>query len=187
MPVPIVVVMGVSGSGKTTIGRALGVRLDWRFRDGDEFHGPANIEKMRAGEPLDDADRAPWLAAIARWMDARSRESVPAIIACSALKWRYRDFLREHRPQVWFLYLRVPRAELERRLQTRHHPFMSASLLDSQLQALEEPDGHEPRTIALDAADDVNAVVESVLRELRANGLLPARSTPDGGSGRRLG
>ena len=72
---PIVVVMGVSGSGKTAIGRALGVRLDWRFRDGDEFHGPANIEKMRAGEPLDDADRAPWLAAIARWMDVRSGES----------------------------------------------------------------------------------------------------------------
>lgn len=170
MPAPIVVVMGVSGSGKTTVGRALAARMDWCYRDGDEFHGPANIEKMRAGEPLDDADRAPWLAAIARWMDARSRESVPAVIACSALKRRYRDFLREHRPQVWFLYLRVPRTELERRLQTRHHPYMPATLLDSQLRALEEPDRGEPRTIALGAADDVDAIVERALHALRAQG-----------------
>lgn len=86
--------MGVSGCGKTTIGRALAACLGWRFRDGDEFHSPANIEKMRAGEPLDDTDRAPWLASIARWMDARSRDGVPAVVACSALKRRYRDFLR---------------------------------------------------------------------------------------------
>lgn len=170
-PAPAVVVMGVSGSGKTTVGRALAARLDWRFRDADEFHGPANIEKMRAGEPLDDADRVPWLAAIARWMDESSREGAPAVVACSALKLRYRDFLREHRPQVWFLYLRVPRSELKRRLQTRHHAFMPASLLASQLQALEEPDRREPRTIALDAAADVEAVVDSALGELRFHGV----------------
>ena len=163
--------MGVSGCGKTTIGRALAARLGWRFRDGDEFHGPANIGKMRAGEPLDDADRAPWLAAIAHWMDGRSRAGEPAVVACSALKLRYRDFLRDQRPQVWFLYLRVPLGELQRRMQTRHHPFMSASLLGSQLQALEEPDSREPRTIALDAADDAKAVVESAVAELIAHGL----------------
>lgn len=171
MPAPVVVVMGVSGSGKTTIGRALAARLDWRFRDGDEFHGPANVEKMRAGQALDDADRAPWLAAIANWMDVCAREAIPAIVACSALKLRYRDFLRDQRPQVWFLHLQVPRTELERRLQTRHHPYMSASLLDSQLQALEEPDSREPRTITLDAADGVDAVVESALSALSARGL----------------
>jgi carbohydrate kinase (thermoresistant glucokinase family) len=171
VPPPAVVVMGVSGSGKTTIGRALGMRLDWCFRDGDEFHGPANIEKMRAGEPLDDADRAPWLAAIARWIDECAREGVPAVVACSALKRRYRDFLREHRPQVWFLYLRVPRGKLERRLQTRDHPFMPASLLASQLRTLEEPDSLEPRTIVLDAAGEVEAVVEAVVAELSADGL----------------
>ncbi|HKZ11352.1 MAG TPA: gluconokinase [Rhodanobacteraceae bacterium] len=175
--------MGVSGCGKTTIGRALAARLDWRFRDGDEFHDPANIEKMRAGEPLDDIDRAPWLASIACWMDARSRESVAAVVACSALKRRYRDFLREHRPQAWFLYLRVPRRELEGRLQTRHHSYMPASLLDSQLQALEEPASQEPRTITLDAANDVENVVESALRELRFHGLLERASVPSDGCG----
>ena len=184
---PIVVVMGVSGCGKSTIGRVLVARLDWGYRDGDEFHSPANIEKMRAGKALDDADRASWLAAIARWMDARSREGVPAVVACSALKRRYRDFLRGNRRQAWFLYLRVPRSELKRRLQTRHHPYMPASLLDSQLRALEEPDSQEPRTITLDAADDVKAVVESALRELRAHGLRPATSTPNGGSSKWVG
>jgi gluconokinase len=183
MPVPFVLVMGVSGCGKTTIGRALAACLGWRFRDGDEFHSPANIEKMRAGEPLDDTDRAPWLASIARWMDARSRDGVPAVVACSALKRRYRDFLREHRPRVWFLYLRVPRSELEGRLQTRHHSYMPVSLLDSQLQALEEPDTHEPRTIMLGAANDVENVVESALRELRFHGLLERASMPGDGCG----
>lgn len=179
MAAPVIVVMGVFGSGKTTIGRAIAARLDWRFRDGDELHSPANIEKMRAGRALDDADRAPWLAAIARWIDECAREGVPAVVACSALKGRYRDLLREHRPQVWFVYLRVPRAVLERRVQTRHHPFMLASLLDSQLQALEEPDSREPRTIALDAADDVEAVVESAFSELRVHGVLQQASMGD--------
>jgi gluconokinase len=164
---PTIVVRGVSGSGNTRIGRALAERLAWRFRDGDEFHGPANIEKMRAGEPLDDADRAPWLVAIARWMDVCSRERVPAVMACPALKRRYRDFLREQRPQVWFLYLRVPRRELERRLRARHHPLMPGSLPDSQLMALEEPDSSEPQTTNLDAAGEVEAVVEYALYELR--------------------
>ncbi|HEX5952529.1 MAG TPA: gluconokinase, partial [Rhodanobacteraceae bacterium] len=104
---------------------------------------------------------------IARWMDACSRERVPAVVACSALKRRYRDFLREQRPQTRFLYLRVPRSELERRLQTRHHPFMSGSLLDSQLMALEEPDSSDSQAINLDAACEVDTVVELALHELR--------------------
>jgi len=171
MSAPVVVVMGVSGSGKTTIGRALAEHLGWCFRDGDEFHSPTNVEKMRAGESLDDADRAPWLAAIAHWIDARSREDAPAVLACSALKLRYREFLREHRPQVWFIYLRVPRRELQRRLQARHHPFMPASLLTDQLQTLEEPDSREPRTIMLDAVADVGTTVETALGALRAQGV----------------
>ena len=103
-----------------------------------------------------------------RALDGRgSRERVPAVMACPALKRRYRDFLREQRPQVWFLYLRVPRRELERRLRARHHPLMPGSLPDSQLMALEEPDSSEPQTTNLDAAGEVEAVVEYALYELR--------------------
>lgn len=169
---PIIVVMGVSGAGKTTIGRNLAARLDWTYREGDDFHPRANIMKMRAGEPLDDADRTPWLAAIADWMDARSRMRAPAVIGCSALKRAYRDFLRNDRPQVWFLYLRVPRAQLERRVETRHHEYMPPSLLDSQLEALEEPADDEPRAITLDAGDSVAATVEAALRALRDRSIL---------------
>jgi gluconokinase len=169
---PIIVVMGVAGAGKTTIGNALAARLSWTYREGDDFHPPSNVQKMRAGQPLNDKDRAPWLAAIADWMDAQAQSREPAVIGCSALKRKYRDLLREGRPQVWFLYLRVPRAELERRVETRHHRYMPASLLDSQLETLEEPQEDEPRIIALEPGDTVEATIETALRALRTHGII---------------
>jgi len=164
---PIIVVMGVAGAGKTTIGSALAARLGWTYREGDDFHPPSNVRKMRAGHPLNDQDRAPWLRAIARWMQEQSHAHAPAVIGCSALKRKYRDFLREGRPQVWFLYLRVPHVELERRVETRHHCYMPASLLDSQLETLEEPQPDEPRAITLEAGDTVERTVDAALRALR--------------------
>lgn len=169
---PMLVIMGVSGCGKSTIGRALAARLGWTYTEGDDFHPQANMDKMRAGQPLDDADRQPWLAAIADRVDAEAQTGCPGVIGCSALKRRYRDFLREGRAQVWFLYLRVPRETLQRRLETRHHEYMPASLLDSQLATLEEPAAGEPRCITLDAAGDVPAVVDGAVRALRAHGIL---------------
>ena len=132
----IVVVMGVSGAGKTTIGEALANALGWPFVEGDDFHPQANVDKMARGEPLDDADRAPWLAALA----AKMRTLDDGVVACSALRETYRDVLHVH-DDVRFVLLDVPRAELERRVHARRGHFMPASLLDSQLQTLEHPSG----------------------------------------------
>src|SRR5690242_5377785 len=165
---PILVVMGVSGCGKSTVGAALAGRLGWTYTEGDDFHPQANLDKMRAGKPLDDADRAPWLAAIADWMDAQAHARQPGVIGCSALKRRYRDVLRANHPQVWFLYLRVPREILQRRLETRHHDYMPASLLDSQLATLEEPGHDEPRTLTVDAGNGVDATVDALMHHLHA-------------------
>lgn len=170
---PMLVIMGVSGCGKSTVGSVLAARLGWSYTEGDAFHPQANRDKMRAGNPLDDADRHPWLVAIAGWMDARWNAQRPGVIGCSALKRRYRDFLREGRPQVWFLYLRVPRETLQRRLESRRHDYMPASLLDSQLATLQEPAQDEPRCIILDGADDVVSIVGAALRALRGHGILP--------------
>lgn len=168
----MLVIMGVSGCGKSTVGSALAVRLGWRYTEGDAFHPRTNVDKMAAGKPLDDADRQPWLAAIADWMDAQARAERPGVIGCSALKRRYRDFLREGRPQVWFLYLRVSRGILQRRLETRHHEYMPPSLLDSQLATLEEPSPDESHCIILDAADDMQATLDAALEALFAHRIL---------------
>ncbi|HET9834790.1 MAG TPA: gluconokinase [Rhodanobacteraceae bacterium] len=170
---PMLVIMGVSGSGKSTVGDALATRMGWPYTEGDAFHPQANIAKMAAGKPLDDADRQPWLAAIADWMDVQAQAKQPGVIGCSALKRRYRDFLRKNRPQVWFLYLRVPRGILQRRLETRHHEYMPPSLLDSQLATLEEPASDEPRCIALDAADGVQSTLAAALQAVRTRDILP--------------
>ncbi|MGH8164390.1 MAG: gluconokinase [Rhodanobacteraceae bacterium] len=170
----IMVVMGVSGCGKTTIGKALAARLGWVYKEGDDFHTAHNVEKIRAGIPLDDADRSPWLTAIAAWMDAQAAAGHCGVIGCSALKRGYRDFLRAGRPQVWFVYLRAAREELECRVATRHHPYMPASLLDSQLAALEEPAGDEPDCVTADANGDVGSTVDAILRMLLAQGIVDA-------------
>lgn len=171
---PIMVMMGVSGCGKTTVGKALAARLGWIYQEGDDFHPEANVEKMRAGIPLDDADRAPWLAAIAAWMDAQTAAYRSGVIGCSTLKRKYRDFLRKGRPHVWFLYLRVARDELQGRVAMRRHAYMPASLLDSQLAALQEPAGDESNTVTVDANGSVEPTVDAVSRALRAQGIVDA-------------
>jgi gluconokinase len=149
----IVVVMGVSGAGKTTVGKALAEAMGWPFVEGDELHPPANVEKMRRGEPLDDADRAPWLEKIAE----RMRGMKDGVVACSALKRAYRDRLRV-REDVRFVLLEVPRAVLDERLARRRGHYMPASLLPSQLATLETADD----TIVVDGAQSVGEIVAAV-------------------------
>ena len=112
----ILIVAGVSGCGKSTVGALLAGRLHWRFADADTFHTEANIAKMRAGIPLDDADRGPWLQALAAWMDEEIAAGESAVLACSALKRAYRDVLLDGRPGATMVFLEVPRDELDRRL-----------------------------------------------------------------------
>lgn len=152
---PTIVVMGVSGSGKSHVGAALARACGMDFVEGDELHPAANIAKMSAGIPLDDADRRPWLAAIAAAIARHRGKGV--VVACSALRRAYRDVLRQADPALRLLYLRVPRDELARRLRERTH-FMPASLLDSQLATLEEPAAEE-RAIVLAAGADLASTV----------------------------
>jgi gluconokinase len=135
----ILIVAGVSGSGKTTVGTLLARMLRWRFADADSFHPEANVAKMRAGIPLTDADRAPWLRAVADWMDARIAAGESAVIACSALKRAYRDELLSGRPTATLVFLQVSREVLARRLATRPGHFFPEKLLDSQLETFEPP------------------------------------------------
>jgi gluconokinase len=135
----ILIVAGVAGSGKTTVGALLAGRLHWRFADADTFHPEANIAKMRSGVPLTDADREPWLRAITDWMDERSAASESAVITCSALKRVYRDRLLAGRPTATMVFLQVSRAVLVQRLTARPGHFFPENLLDSQLATLEPP------------------------------------------------
>jgi gluconokinase len=135
----VLIVMGVSGSGKSTVGMLLAMRLHWEFEDGDWFHPPANVEKMQSGTPLTDEDRWPWLRAIAKWIDSARASGGHGVIACSALKRRYRDVLIGDRKDVRLIYLKGDEALIARRFATRHEHFMPRSLLHSQFEALEEP------------------------------------------------
>ena len=135
----IVLVAGVSGSGKTTVGMLLAARLGWPFADGDSFHPAANVAKMRAGQPLTDADRWPWLAAIGAWMDERIAAGQSAVLACSALKRSYRAALLDGRPAARMVLLALSRDQAAERLRARHGHFFPAGLLDSQFAALEMP------------------------------------------------
>jgi carbohydrate kinase (thermoresistant glucokinase family) len=131
--------MGVSGVGKSTVGKLLAERLGWPFRDADSFHPPANIAKMSAGTPLDDEDRKPWLAAIAAWLDERRAGSGHGVVTCSALKRTYRDVLLAGRPDVRLIFLHGPRDLIDARMAARKDHFMPPALLDSQLATLEPP------------------------------------------------
>ncbi|MET7245705.1 gluconokinase [Methylobacterium sp. EM32] len=138
-PPAVVVVMGVAGSGKTTVASLLAGRLGWEFEDGDDFHPQANVEKMQAGTPLTDEDRWPWLAAIAAWIDRLRAEGRHGVVTCSALKRAYREILVGDRPDVRLVYLKGDRELIGRRMAARHGHFMPTSLLDSQFRTLEEP------------------------------------------------
>ena len=160
----VVVVMGVSGAGKTTIAHNLATRLGWDFAEGDALHPAANVAKMAAGHPLSDADREPWLEAVAAWIDHEIEAHRHGVITCSALKRAYRDILR--RPEVLFVYLSTSKPELERRLASRRGHYMPANLLDSQLETLEPPDADEAAlTVAADG--DPASAVESILASIR--------------------
>ena len=157
-----VVVMGVSGTGKTTMGKALALQEGWTFAEGDQFHPEANVAKMRQGIPLDDDDRWPWLQAVADWIDEREAAGENAVVACSALKRTYRDLLGSGNPSVWFAHLTAPAEELDRRLRTRPGHYMPASLLPSQLQTLQPLEPDEPGTV-IDDEGGVDVVVAHIL------------------------
>jgi gluconokinase len=137
----ILVVMGVSGSGKTTIGSLLAGQLGWQYAEADDFHSTSNVAKMAAGHPLTDEDRWPWLRAIGAWIDDRIAKGQPAVVTCSALRRKYRDLLR--RPQVQFVYLRGDRELIARRMTARQGHFFKPAMLDSQFETLEEPAADE--------------------------------------------
>ncbi len=140
----VLVLMGVSGCGKTTVAQILAERLHWAFEEGDALHPAANVAKMAAGHPLDDTDRAPWLAQVADWVDARLDAGESGVIACSALKRSYRALIDRRGARVEFVYLHGSRELIASRLAGRHGHFMPTTLLDSQFATLEEPGRDEP-------------------------------------------
>jgi carbohydrate kinase (thermoresistant glucokinase family) len=164
----IVVVMGVSGSGKTTIGAALARRLGWPFQEGDELHPPENVAKMRAGIALGDEDRVPWLRAVAARIDEWRERGQAGVITCSALKREYRDVIAGKRPEVRLVHLTAPPALIAERLAGRRGHFMPASLLESQLATLEPPGPDENALIvAVDAPVEflVERIAVSLIRD----------------------
>jgi carbohydrate kinase (thermoresistant glucokinase family) len=158
----VLVVMGVSGSGKSTFGVQLAQRLGWPFKEGDDLHPAANVAKMSSGQPLDDADRAPWLEAVGRWIDGWAAQGSDGVITCSALKRAYRDTLDAGRPQVRFVFLDLPQDVIAERLKHRKGHFWPARLLASQFADLQVPSADEP-VIRVDGrtptADQVGAAV----------------------------
>jgi gluconokinase len=169
-----IVVMVVSGSGKSTVAAALARRLGMSYRDGDEFHPRANIEKMRAGIALTDDDRKPWLAAIAGAIDHAAKTDMPLVVACSALKRAYRDVLVHGRPDVRIVYLQGAPSLIAERLARRHGHFMPASLLASQFDALQEPETDEP-AVMVSIDPPVEAIVDEIVQQL---GLATKVSSP---------
>ena len=164
----VLVLMGVSGSGKSTVALELQRVLGWPFQEGDDLHPPANVEKMRAGQPLDDADREPWLRAIARWIDERLARHEPGIITCSNLKRAYRRITIGDRRGVTLVYLKGQKQEIHERMLKRVHRYMPASLLDSQFETLEEPAADEHAVTVL-----VHGSIPETVTDLLSH--LPAR------------
>jgi gluconokinase len=154
----VLIIMGVSGSGKTTVGKLLASELGWTFADADDYHSAANVEKMRSGIPLTDSDRAPWLESLRSLIASWIAEGTNAVLACSALKGGYRERLLVG-PEVRFVYLKGDRALLAERMRARHGHFMAERMLASQLETLEEP---EDAVVV-----DVNRSPEEIVVEIR--------------------
>ena len=160
--------MGVSGSGKSTIGSLLAQRLGWQYAEADDFHPDANLAKMVAGDPLDDEDRRPWLANIAAWIEASASAGRPAVVSCSALKRAYRDMLRDGRPDIRLVYLDADKQTIRQRLSTRRGHFFPAALLDSQFADLEPPtDDEHPFRVPV----AVDSHSEDIVERLLASGI----------------
>ncbi|WP_457580640.1 gluconokinase [Ensifer canadensis] len=177
-----IVIMGVSGSGKTSVGEAVARAFSYRFIEGDALHPQANIAKMSAGIPLADEDRWPWLQEIGRQL---SLSAEPIVVSCSALKRSYRDLLRESAGgDLVFVYLHGSRDVLAGRMQHREGHFMPASLLDTQLATLEEPIG-EPLTVVVDVDQPTDDVVKATLAALDGLGLSNNAASSDSGFGSR--
>ena len=163
--VSAIVVMGVSGSGKSTIASMLAQRTHWVYEDADWFHPKSNIEKMHHGEPLNDEDRWPWLRAIAEWIDATRSAGGHGVVACSALKRAYRDILIGNRRDVRLVFLKGDRDLIARRIAARADHFMPSTLLESQFAALQEPQADE-RPIVVTIVPHPREIVEAIVSEL---------------------
>ena len=163
----VLVVMGVSGSGKTTVAALLAGRLGWEFADADTFHSPAAVSKMHGGTPLTDEDRWPWLASIAAWIDATRVVHRHGVLACSALKRSYRTILVGDRPDVQLVYLRGDQPLIARRQASRKNHYMPASLVSSQFNALEEP-GPDEHPLTVSVAPEPHAIVDTITAAIGA-------------------
>lgn len=168
-----IVLMGVAGSGKSTVMAALAGRLGWATAEGDDFHSPENVARMRSGRSLTDADRRPWLQALAAWIGEREAANggagEDAIVTCSALRRSYRDLLREGHASVWFVHLVAPVATLDARLSERQGHYMPPALLASQLETLEALGEDEPGVV-VPADTALPDIVEAVLSRLAISG-----------------
>ncbi|WP_084705258.1 gluconokinase [Beijerinckia mobilis] len=171
-PIPALVVMGVSGCGKSSLGAAVAVLAGAHLIEGDSFHPPANIAKMRAGIPLSDSDRAGWLARLGVETARIVASGMPVVLTCSALKHLYRETLRSAVPGLGFVFLKLSREEAFRRVATRPGHFMPASLIDSQFTTLEPPEA-EPATLTVDATRSITEVAHQVLIWWSTHGLKP--------------
>src|ERR1700757_2735898 len=161
----VLVLMGVSGCGKTTVAAILAGRLGWPFEEGDALHPPSNIAKMKAGHPLTDEDRAPWLEKIAGWVDERLDTGESGLITCSALKHSYRNVINRRGSGVTFVYLAGSRETIAARLAARHGHFMPPSLLDSQFADLEEPSADEP-AVRVDVGPPPSEMAQTIIDTL---------------------
>jgi len=160
--VVVVVVMGVSGSGKTTVARLLAARLGWTFLEGDAFHPAGNVEKMSSGVSLGDDDRWPWLERIRNAIESHVRDGGHAVVACSALRAGYRDFLAAGRNDTRFVYLKGDRRTIRARMSARQDHYMRPAMLDSQYSSLEEPVGALVAEIGSTPADIVSYIVAAL-------------------------
>jgi carbohydrate kinase (thermoresistant glucokinase family) len=161
----VLVVMGVSGSGKTTVAEGLSERLAWPFLEGDSLHPEANVAKMSAGQPLTDDDRWPWLELVADWVAERTAAGEDGIVTCSALKRSYRDVIRRDSDEVVFVHLTGERETLEERMRARKGHFMPPEMLDSQLETLEEP-GPDERSLRVPIEQSPEELIEAVVSGL---------------------